>query len=386
MNSIQASNSGLRYMAELLRKESGISDIDILLCTPSERWTEHMSVQAISQIGCDIEDDSSEEGIRRNMERLQKLMTTHKLEPESISTILIVLDGHWDDVPPELSDIIEKKAGAWIRFKYEKSEDSICLPSIMLRTNPEMLKRILKTCNKGWFRAHYTLTEMKGKRTRVHGICASDDPELFQFIGEVRGIKWDDKQAVMMEDILDYWNPENKKAKSQRGFVTEVVCNSREQYVPIQFSCILEKIPIESKKGHNTPDWLMMNGEGKAFGTVECFAGDAGSFRERVRKAVKHGDSKEFGKDHYIKRFGLPDDSLKIAAYVCGTPLYLPRTDDWIEDVLKSIPDDTHMDGLLFIWASESTHETDAVYFDISGRDVCAWLKEDVAYCPISGC
>lgn len=119
---------------------------------------------------------------------------------------------------------------------------------------------------------------------------------------------------------------------------------------------------------------------------MECYAGDAGTFSERVRKAVKHGDSKEHGKDHYVKRFGLPDDSLKIAAYVCGTPLHLPRTDDWIEDVLKSIPDDTHMDGLLFIWASESTHETDAVYFDISGRDVCAWLKEDVAYCPISGC
>lgn len=160
------------------------------------------------------------------------------------------------------------------------------------------------------------------------------------------------KSLVLIDDVFDYRNNENPRAKSHRGRVSCIVCNDREDYILEQFRCGLDKIPTVSKKGHRTPDWTLSLASGEIVGTVECYSGDPENIRDRVRKTIAHADDKETGSIYYSDQYGLPDDRIRIAAHVHGIPVFAPIDPEKLRrEVLEAIPEGTMMDGLLYVMA-----------------------------------
>lgn len=376
-----------KRVADYYRSISGdVTDLDELLSIPSEQWEDTMSIQAIFQIGYDIRNEPLKDEFQRSMEQLYRLISTRILSIYRMANVFGILNGHWDNIPQKLVDEIELLSKFYVHILLKQSVSDKSLLSSIMRSNPEMLKRILRTCRNSWFLPHYVMENHNGKniKIRLPGIDRSNDPELFDFIGDTLKIKWQTKQIVMIGDIVSCSFIDNKKTRSHKGTANNILCNKREEYVPKQFVCNLEKISIDNKKDHKTPDWTFQDDSGNIIGTVECYAGSEGLIQKGVLEAIKHGDSKEKGRNHFAKRLKLPDDSIKIATFVCSFHLPFPDNEtDLIDDVVDSIPSNTNMDGLLLILVDESTHQTKTTYFDISGSDISYWLKEDVKYCRI---
>ena len=354
-------------IAEYYRKINGnIEDLDVLLKTPSDQWDDSKTLQVIFQTGSILNGEISDENIAKCMRQLDKLIVSHSLPYWRMNNIMWILSDHWDSVPQQLHDDIENILSRMIRELIYQSVSDLSLLSTTMRSNREMLERIVKSCPKEWFSTH----TVKETNERVPGIYRAGNEELFDFIGNVRGIKWKTRQTVTIEDVLDINNNSNPRARSHRGYAVNIICNSREKFVPRHFAYGVEKIEIDRVKGHKTPDWVVRDSSNNSLCTVECYAGSDGSLKNGVREAIRHGDSKEIGRKYYGEMLGLSDSTLRIAAYVYSVPIKANCDIQLLEEMVRCIiPMKTSMDGLLLIIASESTYETTAVYFDISHRD-----------------
>ena len=378
-------NNKVKNYSELLESLRGanlyVDNLDELFKKHPAEWNSYNHAQIATQIGLGFHDMNTLPQDTTPAELLSRYIDYASLDSTGMSHIFEALEGNWNNVPSDVQSRIEEISYHFVFMLLDQSVSDKSLMKNMMRSNPDMLKRIVNRIPKRLFISHRTWIMRRGGLAFVTlpGISCADCPELFDYLLRVRGFKPELKSLVLIDDVFDYRNNENPRAKSHRGRVSCIVCNDREDYILEQFRCRLDKIPTVSKKGHRTPDWTLSLASGEIVGTVECYSGDPENIRDRVRKTIAHADDKETGSIYYSDQYSLPDDRIRIAAHVHGIPAFAPIDPEKLRrEVLEAIPEGTMMDGLLYVMADEINHHTISYYFDFGGNDASDLLAEDV--------
>lgn len=297
----------------------------------------------------------------------------------------------WEHVPEETRRRIEDALEYFAIQRIYMSVGDLDILKLILSEDPEFLRRILKKCKHSWFRYHRctrqnprtggTITEW------VPGIPRAGNEELYDFIAGT-GIRMDAKQRRSMDDVIDLpylrgigvgFGDLPPETRSHHGTAVRETCLTREGLVPLCLKADWEKIREGNGKGQKTPDFLIRGDGARPDMVIEVYSGTDGDLDERVRRALRHGDEKEEGRDHWTRAHGIGGDAVRVAALAVDDMTAEGLTGEMLGEHLSgTVRPDTRMDLLLVVFRDVLTHRVSGFVAPLKDAGVPDVFSENV--------
>lgn len=207
-----------------------------------------------------------------------------------------------------------------------------------------LLAPILKGCKLSWFTDHSIIVNKDGKKIkdRIPGPVIQPDDEFGKFIIETVQPKLRPSQTKTMSDVYaaTYDRGDlSSGAKSHKGLVNKTIGDRDEQYACLAFSSKIEKIKETNVKGHNTPDFKIIGGNGDICAVAECRTHLSGILKESCKDTIKHATvDKDPGWSVFCSKAKISETTPRIAVSIEDfnpRALYMPICN--IKEIVKNL-------------------------------------------------
>lgn len=183
-------NNKVKNYSELLESLRGanlyVDNLDELFNRHPAEWNSYNHAQIATQIGLDFHGMNTLPQDTTPAELLSRYIDYASLDSTGMSHIFEALEGNWNNVPSDIQSRIEEISYHFVFMLLDQSVSDKSLMKNMMRSNPDMLKRIVDRILKRLFISQRTwIMRREGLAfVTLPGISRADCPELFDYLLE----------------------------------------------------------------------------------------------------------------------------------------------------------------------------------------------------------